>query len=114
VTPENALLLSGPYRPPRLKVGDRATCLYRDRDVAVTGWTDARIPWPRGLPLGRKGQPSLVVNEALARAVRRESARAVCFWWGVSYTYPVVLSHLARAFLRGSSKDLTFSRTVWK
>ena len=32
---------------PQLKVGDVATCLYRDCDVVVTSWTDAPLPWPR-------------------------------------------------------------------
>jgi hypothetical protein len=43
-------LLFGPYTAPRLRKGDRATCLYRDCDVAVTGWTGARVSWPRCLP----------------------------------------------------------------
>jgi hypothetical protein len=77
-------LLFGPYRPPRLRRGDRATCLYKDCDVAITGWTDARISWPRGLPLGTKGHPSLLVDEELARAIRHESAAALRHWWGVS------------------------------
>ena len=37
-------LLSGPYLPPKLKRGDRAFCIYRDADVLITGWSDARIP----------------------------------------------------------------------
>jgi hypothetical protein len=77
-------LLFGPYRPPRLRRGDRATCLFKDCDVVVTGWTDARISWPRCLPLGTKGHPSLLVDEELARAVRHESAAALRYWWGVS------------------------------
>jgi hypothetical protein len=50
----------------------------------VTGWTDARISWPLGLPVGTKGRPSIVVDEELARAVRHESAAALRHWWGVS------------------------------
>jgi hypothetical protein len=76
-------LLFGPYNAPALKRGDRATCLFRDCDVAVTGWTDARIPWPLALPVGTKGRPSLLVDEELARAVRHESAAAIRHWWGV-------------------------------
>jgi hypothetical protein len=34
-------LLHGPYQPPPLRFGDRATCLFRDCDVVVTGGTDA-------------------------------------------------------------------------
>src|SRR5262245_16178174 len=37
----------GPYRTPPLKRGDRAHCHFRDCPVIVTGWSDARIPWPR-------------------------------------------------------------------
>jgi hypothetical protein len=77
-------LLHGPYKAPRLHVGDRATCLYRDCDVVVTAWTDAPISWPRGLPVGTKGHPSHLVDEELARAVRTESAAAVGYWWGVT------------------------------
>jgi hypothetical protein len=77
-------LLFGAYQAPRLRKGDRATCLYKDCDVVVTGWTDARISWPRCLPVGTKGHPSLLVDEELARAVRHESAAALRHWWGVS------------------------------
>jgi hypothetical protein len=79
-----AKLLFSLYRPPRLRRGDPAACLYRDCDVTITGWTDARISWPRGLPVGAKGHPSLLVDEELARAVRHESAAALRYWWGVS------------------------------
>jgi hypothetical protein len=77
-------LLHGPYRAPRLHVGDCATCLFRDCEVVVTGWTDAPISWPRALPVGSMGHPSLLVNKELARAIRLESAAAVMHWWGVS------------------------------
>ena len=39
---ERTRLLHGPYRAPSLRVGDRATCLFKDGDVVVTSWTDAR------------------------------------------------------------------------
>jgi hypothetical protein len=76
-------LLHGPYRPPRLHVGDRADCLIRG-DVVVTSWTDARISRPRCRRLEGKGHPALLVDDELARAVRTESAAAMRFWWGVS------------------------------
>jgi hypothetical protein len=75
-------LLHGPYRAPRLHVGDRALCLFRDCLVKVTGWTDARISWPRALPVGERGHPSLLVDDELARAIRTEAAVAVRYWWG--------------------------------
>ena len=83
--PEKVKLLFGPYKAPPLRRGDRATCLYRRCDLVITGWSDARIPWPWGLAKSeqRGGRYGLLVDEELARAVRHESAVAVCFWWGV-------------------------------
>src|SRR5262245_7813231 len=76
-------LLAGPYTPPPLRRGDRATCLYRDADVVVTSWTSAPIPWPRCCrPRTHGGGSGLLLDEELARAVRTESAAAVCYWWG--------------------------------
>ena len=80
-TDDRVRLLHGPYEAPPLRVGDRATCLFADCDVVVTGWTDARISWPRCRPLDvRRSHPSLLVNEDLARAVRQESAAAQMYW----------------------------------
>jgi hypothetical protein len=51
--------------------------------VVACGLTDAPIPWP----LGQHGRTRpLVVYQDLAEPVRRESALAVCHWWGVSGT----------------------------
>jgi hypothetical protein len=78
-------LLFGPYKAPRLRRGDRACCLFRDCDVVVTGWTDARISWPRCRPVDvPRSHPSLLVDEELARAIRHESVVAVRYWWGIS------------------------------
>jgi hypothetical protein len=75
----------GPYNPPAVRRGDRATCLYRDADLIVTGWSDARISWPRCRRLGsRGGGLGLLVHEELARAVRLELSTAIQYWWGVS------------------------------
>jgi hypothetical protein len=53
--------------------------------VVITGWSDARIPWPRCRALDSPGGgSSLLVEEELARAVRHEAAAAVMFWWGAS------------------------------
>jgi hypothetical protein len=70
--PENGLavttsdrhrLLHGPYLAPRLRKGDRAFCIYRDADVVVTSWTDARIPWPRCRALHCRGGSGLLVTD---------------------------------------------------
>ena len=51
-------------------IGDRTTCLRRDCEVKITGWTDALISWP----MGGRNAPSIVLDEELARVVRMESA----------------------------------------
>jgi hypothetical protein len=84
VIPEKCRMRHGPYHAPPFKRGDRATCHFRDCDVKIIGWTDARIAWPRCLPVNSKGHPSLLLDDELARAVRTEAAAAVCYWWGVS------------------------------
>ena len=73
-------LLFGPYTAPPLRRGDRASCLYRDGLVVVISWTDAPIPWPRCRALdGPGGGSGLLVDEELARAVRRESAVSIMY-----------------------------------
>ena len=34
---------------------EQGTCLYRNGDGVITGWTDGRIPWPRCRQLGTRG-----------------------------------------------------------
>ena len=41
--PAKCKLLFGPYEPPPLKRGARATFLYRDADVVITSRSDGRI-----------------------------------------------------------------------
>ena len=77
-------LLFGPYRPPRLRVGDRATCLLRDCEVIITSITDAPIPWPRCRALGGRGGSGPWLGGDLEEAIRQESAAAVRYWWGLS------------------------------
>jgi hypothetical protein len=80
-------LLFGPSRAPRLRKGDRATCLPLDTDVVITGWTDARISWPLCRPLdNRMGRPTILLDDELARAVRHEAAAAIRHWWRVGVT----------------------------
>src|SRR5262249_28431489 len=70
---------------PAWSEADRTTCLLRDCDVVITGWSDARIPWPRCRAVGTRGGGSgLLLDAELAAAVRHESAAAVMYWWGVS------------------------------
>ena len=83
--PQSIPVLRGTYIPPALRRGDRTDCLVRDCMMVVTTWSDAPISWPCGRPAGRRGGPlRLIVDEELARAVRQESAAAICYWWGVS------------------------------
>jgi hypothetical protein len=76
--------LLGTYRTPRVRVGRVLTCEFRDCDVVVTGYSDARIPWPVGRPRGQRGRAGHVVFGALAAAVRRESNQAVAYWFGAA------------------------------
>jgi hypothetical protein len=67
-------VVAGPYCPPRLKIGDRATCLYRDCSVIITGFSSALIQWPQCCAVDVGGRPGLLVDEELLRAIRTESA----------------------------------------
>ena len=73
-----------PYMPPSFKRGDHTFCLYRDADVVVTGWTDARISWPRCRALHQRGGAGLLITDELRRAILSESAAALKHWYGVS------------------------------
>ena len=76
-------LLFGPYPLPRLRQGVVLFDEARDCEVVVWGLTDGRFPWPIEKPKGGRAR-SLIVFGGLADAVRRESAIAICYWWGVT------------------------------
>lgn len=70
----------GSYRAPPFRLGQKVHCHARG-DVSIWRISDGRISWP----VGKKGSAlSLVLYGDLAKAVRREAAAAVRFWWGVS------------------------------
>jgi hypothetical protein len=39
---------------PSLRRGDRTICLYRDAEVVIPSWTNARISWPRCRTIGHR------------------------------------------------------------
>src|SRR5262245_48485961 len=78
--PPGCELLFGPYKTPRFKYGEAVTCEARGK-VIICGLTDAPIPWPVGK---WERFRSIVLYDALADAVRRESGQAVAYWWGVT------------------------------
>jgi hypothetical protein len=72
--------LLGTYRTPRFKYGTVVTCAIRG-PVKVVGMTDARIPWPK-CRSGKRARAIILYGD-LARAVRKESSKAVSYWFGV-------------------------------
>lgn len=77
---ERFKLLYGPYEVPKFRVGDKLLCEYRDREVKVSGITDARIPWPCARGPGPQGP---IVCGSLISAIRSEAVIAVAHHWGV-------------------------------
>ena len=78
---ERVKLIGGPYRTPRFKFGAVVCCEIRG-NVEFVGLTDARIPWPK-CRTGKRSR-AIILYGALVDAVRRESALAVQYWWGIS------------------------------
>jgi hypothetical protein len=74
--------LLGRYRTPTFEYGDVVTCARRGK-VRIVGLSDAPIPWPIGQRLPGGSSRSLVLDADLAKAVQRESAAAVQYYWGV-------------------------------
>ena len=74
--------LLGSYETPLFENGDVVFC-ERLGEVEIVGLTNARIPWPTGKRY-KTQKPAMILFDALAEAVRRESNIAVCHWWGVT------------------------------
>lgn len=72
----------GPYAAPRFRYGNRVECGLRG-EVVIVGLSAARIPWPLGRVAANSNR-SPIVYAALAKALRKESNAAVCYWWGVT------------------------------
>src|SRR5262245_4370157 len=71
--------LIGTYKTPRVRLGRWVRCALRG-EVEVVEYTDAPIPWPVGKADAHK---SIIVFKDLVTAIKRESAQAVGYWWGV-------------------------------
>ena len=73
-------LLIGPYRSSRCRLGKKLFCEIR-------GWlplrriSPGRIPWPQTI-VGRNR--AFILCGDLVKAVRRESAVAISYWWEVT------------------------------
>jgi len=78
--PASAKLRFGPYPTPRYKYRERVLDEARGQ-VGIVGTSDGRIAWPIGV---RRGSRAVVLYSSLVSAVRRETAIAVRYWWGVS------------------------------
>src|SRR3954447_21968886 len=81
---ERFRLLFGPYTTPVFQYGDDGFCAMRG-EVIVCGLTAARIPWIVGKrKLKGSRARAIILCGALVDAVRRESAQAVAYWWGIT------------------------------
>jgi len=119
VTPMNdrdRFKLIGTYKTPRVRIGTVLTCEARDCDVVVTGYSDGRIPWPRGRKRQAGGGAGFVVFGGLSDAIRIESNLAVSHWFGVDRK---VVTKWRRALQVARTNDGTlrlrqgYSREEW-
>ena len=76
---ERVKLLFGPYRQPRCRLGNKLFCEIRGW-VSVKRISDGRTPWPQTI-VGRNR--TYILCGDLVKAVQKESALAICYWWGV-------------------------------
>jgi hypothetical protein len=90
--------LLGRYSTPKVRYGHSAKCAIRG-EVVFCGLSDAPIPWPLGR-LSRPHKGKLVVFRGLVKALRLESAVAVCHHWRIS---PVTLWRWRRALGIGAN-----------
>ena len=70
----------GPYKTPRFRIGQTVLDQIRG-EVRIVGITSGRIPWPIGQT---KRAKTLVMFRSLVKALRNESAAAICHWWGIT------------------------------
>ena len=69
------LLLFGPYKPPTLSRGDRATCLFLETTVTITSRTDCSPFLALCRPFDNfNGRPTILLDEELARVTRDDLA----------------------------------------
>jgi hypothetical protein len=80
--PFNPPKLLGKYKTPKFSFGDEVHCARRG-EVPIVGLSSAPIPWTIGKRLPKGRQRSLVLEADLTETVRRESAEAVAYWFGV-------------------------------
>jgi hypothetical protein len=75
------LIRFGPYRPPKVRIGEQTQCEIRGL-VEVADWSDrGDIMWPRARTTTKRG---LIVAGDLVRALRQETELAVSKLWGVA------------------------------
>lgn len=72
-------LIAGPYKPPRVRIGDLLYC-ERYGKVVVSAFS-GRLRWPCCRPKG--SHDSLILCGELVRAVETESVLAISYWWTV-------------------------------
>jgi hypothetical protein len=103
---ERVKLLFGPYKTPLFEYGQVMDCAIRGSAI-VCGQTTGRIPWPLGKRRGQAGGIFVIVTGDLERAILRESAVALMYWWGVSeYTVSKWRRELGVGFSNEGSRRL--------